>query len=268
MKIKYFVFFSATAFLFLTSLLISCNKEKSDASIVPNGKSELAIMLTDDPSIMFDSIFIDIQQVEVKVEDSTGIEHWDNITIRKGVYNILRFKNGLDTLLGVGYVPKGEIEKIRITIGNNNYIIANGVTVPLTNLENKIIINVKGDVDEVDDNHKRIWLDFDGFGSIKFKNGKPELRLKIGHFGRHNSADIEGKIKPSAAFPVMVLAVSGTDTLRSVPEREGEFKIKGIKTNTVKIIIKPSNGYKDSIINNVAIKLNDDINLGNIVLHK
>jgi hypothetical protein len=263
------------AVLFVTAIvaIVSCKKEISSegntaTAPVPPGKAQMQIMMTDDPSVIYDSIFLDIQRVEVKVEDSTGAEHWDTLSIRAGVYNILNFKNGLDTLLAVGYVPNGEVEKIRITLGSRNSVVLKGVTIPLTNINPQVIVEVKGDVDRVDFTHLRIWLDFDGHGSISSHNGRLELRLQIGHFGKHNSGELEGKIKPSAAFPVSVMAIAGPDTLRAIPEHEGEFKIRGIKTNTVKLIVSPSNGYKDSVINNIPIRVGDDTKLETIVLHR
>ena len=76
------------------------------------------------------------------------------------------------------------------------------------------------------------------------------------------------KIKPSAALPASVAVIAGTDTLRAITDHDGEFKIRGIRANNVKVIITPSNNYKDSIINNVPIRINDDTDLGKIVLHK
>lgn len=258
------------SFILIALLIISCKKEVStqNDAVLPPGKSELKIMMTDDPSVIFDSIFLDIQRVEVKVEDSAGRERWDTLTIRAGVYNILRFRNGLDTLLAVGYIPNGEVEKIRITLGNRNSVVLKGVTIPLTNIDKIITIDVHGDVDHLDPRHLRIWLDFDGHGSIRFHNGRWELKLKIGHFSRHSSGELEGEIKPSAALPASVAVIAGTDTLRAITDHDGEFKIRGIRANHVKVIITPSNNYKDSIINNVPIRINDDTDLGKIVLHK
>ncbi|WP_462254976.1 DUF4382 domain-containing protein [Ferruginibacter sp.] len=258
--------------LFLTMILviISCKKDGSAEanSALPPGKSELKIMMTDDPSVIFDSIFLDIQRVEVKVEDSTGRERWDTLTIRAGVYNILRFRNGLDTLLAVGYIPNGEVEKIRITLGTRNSVVLNGAIIPLTNIDKVITIDVHGDVDHLDPRHLRIWLDFDGHGSIRFHNGRWELKLKIGHFSHGKSGELEGEIRPSGALPATLMVIAGADTLRAIPDNDGEFKIRGIKTNTVTLIIKPSNGYKDSVINNIPIRHGDDTDLGKIVLHK
>ena len=252
-------------------VMISCKKELSaDNNAVPAGKSQIQVMLTDDPSQFFDSIFIDIRRVEIKVEDSAGVERWDTLSIRAGVYNILNFRNGLDTLLGTGFIPNGRVEKVRITLGSNNYVMYKGVTTPLVIPagHNIITISVDDDVDHLDDHHKRLWLDFDGLGSIEFHNGKLELKLHLSHFSHHNSGELEGKIKPSAALPVVIKAIAGTDTLTAIPEHEGEFKIRGIKTSTVKLIITASNGYKDSVINNIQIRNGDHTDIGTIVLHR
>ncbi len=264
--------------VFMGLLLIigfySCNKEISGdtVSAVPVGKNELKVMLTDDPSLFFDSIFIDIQRLEVKVERVDGTEHWDTLNIRTGVYNILRLRNGVDTLLGVGYVPDGRIEKIRLTLGNNNSVMKNNVRFPLTlhNNNHVIIISIDHDVDETDADHLRLWLDFDGHQSIiRIRDNQFELNPRIGHFSNNHSGEIEGRISPRAALPAIVSVISGTDTLVAVPDNdEGEFKIRGIRSSTVKIIITPSNGYKDSVISNVSIKQGDDTKLGTIILHK
>jgi Domain of unknown function (DUF4382) len=220
-------------------------------------------MLTDDPSQIFDSIFIDIKKLEVKIKDSAGNERWDTLSIRAGVYNILRFT--------IGNIPNGELKKIRVTLGTNNYVMLKGVQIPL-NLNSSdavITIDVNGSVDRIGVRRFRIWLDFDGHGSIRIKsNGRLELKLRLSHFCNSNSGEIEGEIKPSAALPATVTVIAGTDTLTAIPDHEGEFKIRGIKTTTATLIIKPSNGYKDSVINNVIIRRGDDTDLGKIVLHR
>lgn len=268
---KPFLFLSLI-FAAVTIFFLSCQKDvvKPEDADIPAGKSQLQIMLTDDPSQIFDSIFIDIKRIEVKVKDSTGAEHWDTLTITPGVYNILRFRNGLDTLIATGNIPNGRIEKIRVTLGTNNYAMLNGVTFPLfmNTSDAVIIIDVNGSVDRVGIRRFRLWLDFDGHGSIRLHNGRLELKLRISHFCHSNSGEIEGEIKPSAALPAVVKAIAGTDTLTAIPDREGEFKVRGIKTATATLIITPSNGYKDSVITNIQIRQGDDTDLGKIVLHR
>jgi Domain of unknown function (DUF4382) len=274
MKNKKLLLFLPLLALAVTVTFFSCQKDVAspgeDASL-PAGQSQLQVMLTDDPSQIFDSIFIDIKMLEVKIKDSTGAEFWDTLAINPGVYNILRFRNGLDTLLASGLIPNGEIKKIRVTLGTNNYVMLNGVTIPL-NLNSSdavITLDINGHVDRIGNRRFRIWLDFDGHGSIRIKsNGRLELKLRLSHFCHSNSGEIEGEIKPAAALPAVVRAIAGTDTLTAIPDRDGEFKIRGIKTATATLIITPSNGYKDSVITNIPIRQGKDTDLGKIVLHR
>src|SRR6187455_2201009 len=95
-------------------IIAACQKETapSQPTNIPAGQNHLSVFLTDDQSLVFDSIFVDIQMLEVKVEQSNGAEHWDTLTIRPGIYNILKFRNGVDTLFATGFIANGEIKKI------------------------------------------------------------------------------------------------------------------------------------------------------------
>src|SRR5215218_5118989 len=115
-------------------VVIACQKEVSNASDKnkPFSQSPLKIYLTDHDTPIFDSVFIDIQKLEVKLEDDTLPNGgWIKLTINAGVYNILRFRNGLDTLFGTGNLPNDRIRKVRMTLGNQNSVMRNGQSFPL-----------------------------------------------------------------------------------------------------------------------------------------
>src|SRR5450432_2825271 len=98
------------AFLILCG--ISC--KKSDLAGGKSGSSTESIYLTDDPSLIFQNLFIDVQKVEVKAEDDSQAEDeheheaehnendkngsadggWIALTIRPGIYDLLKFRNG------------------------------------------------------------------------------------------------------------------------------------------------------------------------------
>jgi Domain of unknown function (DUF4382) len=260
-----------SAIIVVAMVVISCQKETSPDSGIPPGKSKLTVFLTDDPSLIFDSIFIDIQLLEVKVETPGGAEHWDTLPIRQGVYNILKFRNGVDTLLTTAYVANGEIKKLRLTLGTRNSVMKNGNSFPLLlhNSNRQVIIDIP-DIDRIDPNTFQVWIDFDGHGSIiKLRNNQFELRPRIHSFNNRKGGRLEGEIKPGAALPAIIKVIAGPDTLLAVTDNhDGDFKVRGIKTSTVKVMVIPSNGYKDSVINNVLIRSNDDTDLGDIVLHR
>jgi Domain of unknown function (DUF4382) len=249
----------------LILLLLGCKKENSNA-----GKQKLKIYLTDNP-VNFQAVNIDIQKVEVKVEvDSAGVERefWETLKIRPGVYNILNFRNGVDTLLAEGFVTRGEIKKLRITLGNRNSVIVDNVTYPLTLKKPEVIIDID-DISEINPSEFKINIDFDACGSvIRINNNQFELRPKIRTFDDDHDGRIEGKVLPKDAKAI-VSVMSGNQTLLAIPdEDDGEFKIRGIKAGTVDLMINATaNGYRDTTIKNIVVG-DREIKLGIITLRK
>lgn len=266
LKSPFFVAISLLAIIFT----VSC--QKNSTGDVPPGQLGLRLLLTDGPSIIFDSIFIDIRKADIKIEKQDGTELWQNLPIQAGIYNILGLRNGVEALLANTNIPAGKIEKLKITLGTLNTAIKNGTSYPLSlhNNVNEFIIDINDDVDEDGDaSHKKFWLDFDGAGSVvETSPGHYELNPSMHHFCHHSSGEVEGKVRPNDAQPVFVSAIIGSDTVTVRTEREGEFKFRGILASSIKLIIHPSNNYRDSVINNVLIHQGNDTNLGTIVLHR
>lgn len=258
--------------VFLSAGIISCQKDSVNDNGVPAGQNNLRLLLVDGPSLVFDSIFIDIRQVEIRVEKTDGSEVWQDLHIQPAIYNILRLRNGIEAEIANTLIPDGRIDKLRLTLGTSNSVVKAGVSYPLYlhNNVNQYTISIDDDTDEDGDaDHRKFWLDFDGHGSIiETSPNHFELVASLRHFSHHNSGELEGKIRPAAALPAIVQAISGSDTLSAVPEHEGEFKIRGIHTSTVKLIIRASNNYKDSVINSINIRQGEDTNIGTVVLHQ
>src|SRR5689334_20092225 len=81
----------------LSFLLYACQKEAGSDQTDINKPHTARIYLTDHQTPVFDSVFIDIQSLEVKLEDDTlSNGGWVSLAINPGVYNILRFRNGID----------------------------------------------------------------------------------------------------------------------------------------------------------------------------
>jgi len=249
----------------ITFLLLSCKKESSQNV----NKQKVSIYLTDNP-VNFQAVNINIQKVEVKVEvDSAGVEHefWDSLIIRPGIYNILNFRNGVDTLFAQGYITKGEIKKIRITLGAGNSVMVDSVTYPLTLKKPQVIIDVD-DISVINPGDIKLNLDFDACGSIiKISNNQFELQPRIRTFSDDHDGRIEGVVIPREAGAI-VSVTFGNQTLLALPEHDGKFKIRGIKAGTVDLIVNATaNGYRDTIIKNILVG-NKEVKLPAIVLRK
>ena len=263
--------------VFLLSFIFpACRKEISQNNQQDNQPAKLTIYLTDHQTPVFDSVFIDIRKFEVKLEDdSLSNGGWVSLSIRPGVYNILRLKNGLDTLFATGTVPNKNIRKIKMTLGTQNSVMRNSQSFPLKVKDNdrEVVVNIdNSNFDIVSQGQVMFWIDFDAGNSIQVDNSVSgnnngyELKAHLKAFSHHNSGRIEGKVLPAAADAV-IKAIAGADTATAIAEHsDGEYKIVGLNAGTYKLIFEGHNGYRDTAINNVVVRLNEDTHLPAITL--
>ena len=273
-------------------VMTACNKNSSAEAVVPAGKQQLSLYLTDGPGL-FDHVYIDIRSVKVLVDTSSDTrkhdnddwDHrgsddqrndssfvWENLNIKAGVYDILQFRNGADTILALSNITKGSIRLIKIEIGTNNSVVKDSVTykvgLPAGSL-NYILVKLKGhECEEYVPGKSRLWLDFDITRSILVDyNNKFYLRPVFHFYTISSTGSIAGRVGPSASFPV-VTVYNAKDTAYALPNKEGYFKLRGIKDGTYSVFINGSNGYADKTISNVVVKAPAETSLGVITLNK
>jgi len=163
--------------------LASCDKDDSG-----HQATQLKIKLTDGPIDELDSVYVDIREVNVKLGDDTltsGNDEsgWVNVAVNQGVYDLLSYQDGVDTLLASGSIPTGYVKEIRLVLGDNNSVVDSfGVAHPLTipsggssGLKIKINKPVYGPVDS-------LIIDFDAALSVTNEASgyklRPVIRLK------------------------------------------------------------------------------------------
>lgn len=101
---------------------VACDKEG-------NSTTDLRIHLTDNP-YNATAVNVDIQQVRVNMSnDSSG---WVNLETVAGVYNLLDFQNGIDTVIAQATLPTGTLKEIRFVLGDQNSIMIDSVVYPIT----------------------------------------------------------------------------------------------------------------------------------------
>ena len=289
-------------FFFLMLLLIVSCKKESSASFSSAPKNKLFVFITDNP-VPFQNVFIDIQMVEVKVDTCSKVANnmddddhegdddhdggdddhegdhnrrnddsctvWQTLQITPGVYDLLKFRNGVDTLLAQGLLPKGKIKAVRLTLGTRNSVVIDSVTYPLTVSGNKVVIKIEH-AQQIGNSDFKLNLDFDLCGSIiRLNDGHFELRPHIKAFDENESGRIEGKVLPTEAHAI-VSAMGDKDTLIALPDDDdGEFKIRGIRSTKVDLLVNATaNGYQDTLIKNIMISPGGKIKLATINLHK
>ena len=152
----------------------SCKKD------VENTATTLNIRLTDGPGA-YDQVNIDLLEIRVKTSDDTS--KWLSIPTNAGVYNLLEFQNGIDTLIATGPVPLVTLKELRFVLGPNSTVMQDSMLYPLqTPSAESSGLKVKIDK-SLSLNLNTFVLDFDaeksvhGTGSGKFIL-KPVIKLK------------------------------------------------------------------------------------------
>jgi len=251
--------------LMLSSLvaLYSCKKDNNNS----NGTAQVSMHLTDGPSSVYDHVYIDIQQVEVTMSGSSAVTL---APIRPGVYDILQFRNGLDTLLMRATLPAGTISQIRLILGSNNSVVVGGTSYPLNTpsaQESGLKLNLNqtfaanGSYD--------IWLDFDAAKSIVLTgSGTYKLKPVIRAYSATTNGSVKGYILPLTSLAV-VYAIDGTDTLAAIPSStDGFFKISGMASGTYTIMVQPGiAGLAVYSQTGVSVTYGTVLDLGTITLH-
>ncbi|MDQ3682729.1 MAG: DUF4382 domain-containing protein [Bacteroidota bacterium] len=151
-------------------IFFACKKD------APN--STLHIRMTDAP-VALEEVNIDLLQVNVKFAKDTG---WVALQTAPGIYNLLGLQNGVDTLIAQGTFPSDVVKEIRLVLGNNNSVKANGQTYPLripSGSESGLKIKVSKHLQA---NLETLLIDFDAALSVRHETDgyklRPVLRLK------------------------------------------------------------------------------------------
>ena len=288
MKTSKFFLGLASAVIAMVLVFSACTKSGI------NGNSSVAVFLTDGPGD-FDAVNIDIQKVEVKVDKDERHKHddnrngldddkddhlknkddfgeWIDLGFAPNVIDVLTLRNGIETQLGTANIDAGTVRKIRITLGTKNSVVKAGVTSDLlldSQTSNFLYIKLF-------DNHRergnrndvKVWVDFDIASSIVEVSGKFYLKPVLRPFCNANFGEIEGKVLPLDAKAVVRVSDGAGFNGVALPNRDGEFKIRGLNDGTYTVTVEGLAPYKSQTITNVVVKKGEDTKIGTITLVK
>jgi len=244
-------------FIAILSLIFTFNACKK-SNVSSNGQSKMNVYLTDAPA-GYKAVWIDVQQVMIKSDATDSADGWVNVPLLKpGMYNLLDFRNGDDTLLGGVDLPAGKVSQIRLILGDNNQIeLEDGSTVDLkTPSAQQSGLKLNVDADLKPGIPYDLELDFDAARSIVKAGNSGQYILKpvIRAFAKEAGGGIQGVVLPDSAN-AEIHAIAGTDTLGALPDANGAYKFWGLAANNYQLIFTADSttGYHSDTVNNVAV---------------
>ncbi|RBL92576.1 DUF4382 domain-containing protein [Chitinophaga flava] len=247
----------------LALLFSACNKNDSGG----NGNAKLTVYLTDAPA-NYDAVNIDVQ--DVLVNASAGDNGWQSIhLLRPGVYNLLNFRNGIDTVLASSGLPAGKISQIRLVLGSKNSVVVNGAAYPLETpsaQQSGLKLNVQATLTAGVE--YRLWIDFDANRSVVTTgNGKYILKPVIRTYTQATSGSIKGIVLPAIHIN-SVFAIQNTDTIATAKPDPltGAFLLTGLNAGAYNVAFAGDGLVKDTIVASVNVSIGQVTSIAPITL--
>lgn len=247
-----------TLFFFALALVVfsGCRKDE-DAE---NGTSVLSIRLTDAPAA-YDAVNVEI--IGVEVTGSNGKLH--SLNVNPGIYNLLDFTNGADTLIATGALASGKIHQIRLILGNNNTVVIDSVSYPLaTPSAQQSGLKLQVHRDLLPGVAYALLLDFDAHQSVvETGNGNYNLKPVIRVVDQAVSGSIKGLIDP-ASLICSITADDGTNQYSTYSDTTGGFLLAGVPAGTYNLTVSPDPPLLPQTISNVTVTNGQVTDVGSV----
>jgi uncharacterized protein involved in high-affinity Fe2+ transport len=238
----------------LGTFVQSCKKDATQSTTY-------SVRMTDAPG-PYTAVYVDVQGVELTGSGSKTV----TMNVKKGVYNLLDFSNGVDTLIASGSLDVTTVSQVRLILGTNNSVTVNGTSYPLSTpsadqsgLKLQVHQALQAGVEY------KLLLDFDANTSIVNEgSGSYKLKPVIRTIDVAISGSIRGKIS-TAGVLATVTASSGASYSSNV-NAAGDFLLMGIPPGTYTVSIVPAAPLNVVTQTNVTVVVGVTTNLGTIAL--
>lgn len=249
-----------TKILCFSLLLLTMNACKKDSS---SGSTTYSVRMTDGPG-PYNAVFIDLKGVEVIGTDGSTVM----LNVNAGIYNLLNFSNGVDTLIASGGLTVSGVQQIRLILGTNNSVLVNNVSYPLSTpsadqsgLKLQVNQTLQAGVDYM------VLLDFDANKSIVDEgNGTYRLKPVIRTIDAAISGSIKGTITPVGTVAFVTATSASSISYASSVTSAGNFMLKGLSAGTYTVIVTPALPLSPVTKTNIVVTTGVTADLGKIAL--
>jgi len=222
--------------------LISCNMVDNNRN---SETATIRVFLTDAPGD-YQEVNVDVLAVQVIINDSII-----DLKTNQGVYNLLDFVNGEDTLLVSDEVPSGMLSQVRLVLGETNSVTVDdmiyGMKTPSAQ-ESGLKFNVHQDI--LPGTSYTYVVDFDAARSV-VETGNKHYVLKplIRVYTEAVTGSIEGTVQPPEAGPTVMAIGRNEDTTTIFTDTvSGKFMIRGLAAGYYDLQFHPDTGFADTTL--------------------
>jgi hypothetical protein len=243
----------------------SCNND--DELLAGSAKVNFYLV---DASGDFDQVWIEVIALRIKaddndqnndddIEDDSDESSWVEIPFEEGsrYVNLLELTGENSQFLGSEIFPEGEIDQLRLVLGDDNYVVKDGNRSELktpsaqqSGLKIKLNESIEGG------KSYEIVIDFDVEKSIIVAGNSGNIILKpvLRAYVRKAAAGIMGQVFPKEAQNVALKAMNGDNEYNTGVDENGNFKIQGMDDGVYTLTFTPNSDYNGKEIGGVLVE--------------
>lgn len=240
-----------------------------DSDSDSDGTARMEVRMTDAPGD-YAKVNVEIESVQVHKGDGDEENGWITLDeIHPGVYNLLDFANGRDTLLASAELPVGRISQIRLILGDDNSVVLkDGTEVKLKTPSGQTSgVKLQLNADLEDDVTYMVLLDFDAAKSVVPKgNGGYNLKPVVRTITKAIAGGIKGQVTPAAYKPGIYVISAANDTIGGYANENGDFLIKGVPAGTYTVKFYTEGDLHNKTVENVSVSQDQIKDLGVVEL--
>lgn len=264
---KKFTIFSLLLLAFFTS---SCDDD-TNTTIDNQETARVQVRLIDGPGD-FEEVNVEIIDILINQEEGDGEDDDSGFVSisngNTGIVNLLELTGGNSLLLADAEVPAGEINQIRLLLGDNNFVVADSeereLSTPSAQQSGlKLQVNETLEAGVT----YNFTLDFDVNRSIieAGNSGRLNLRPVLRVITEAVSGAIEGNVSPEG-FQVMVETSVDGETISTFTNEEGFFTLAGIPEGVYELTLTPdeASGFSPVSVENVEVTNGQITNIGTV----
>lgn len=241
------------------ALLSSCDKNNTTAQ-----GSQYKVRMTDAPAA-YSAVNVEIKSVQLIGADGETA----TLNTNTGIYNVLNFNNGTDTLIASGNVNIKTVKQVKLTLGTNNSVVSNGSTYALA-FNSAADATVTLDVNQTvtANGTTELIVDFDANQSVQASGSSsftftPTIR-PINLDATANGV-IMGHVSNSGIVAVVSVQGSGHTYSTSLAV-DGYFRIRGLASGSYTVTVTPLLPLQVKTITNITVTSGQTTDIGVVTL--
>ncbi|MBN3521251.1 DUF4382 domain-containing protein [Algoriphagus lutimaris] len=258
-------------YLMLLGVMLFAVACSNDDETPNGGNARVNFYLVDAPGD-FEEVWIEVLAIRVKAEDDSmdddvqgnddddeNESDWIEIPYDEAspYVNLMDLTGENSLFIGSEDFPEGEIDQLRLVLGDDNYVIRDGERSDLTTPSaQQSGLKIKVDEDIEGGMSYNLVIDFDVAKSIVEAGNSGNIILKpvLRAYLEEAASGVMGQVFPAEAQPVAVNALKGDDEYNTFVDDNGNFKILGMDDGVYTFTFTPNDGYQILVVENVVVE--------------